>query len=131
MKKYAFALILLCFFGSCLEKADLASLNGTKWELTELPGKTLPTSGKGTLNIDGDKVGGKAFCNGFGGNVVVTGNKVRIEKIISTKMFCEELSTFENAYIRALEATNTVKKDGEKLVLLNGDQTLLVFSKAE
>ncbi|PST84080.1 hypothetical protein C7T94_04915 [Pedobacter yulinensis] len=129
MKNYLYVLFLACLLGSCLEKVDLASLNGSKWELTELPGKTLPANGKGTLNIDGNKIGGKAFCNGFGGSVEVTGNKIRIGEIISTKMFCEQLSEFEQAYISALERANTVKMEGAKLVLSDDGQKLLVFSK--
>lgn len=131
MKNLMIFAFILCLFSSCLEKIDPAKLTNTKWELTEMPGATLPANAKATLNFgDSLRVSGKSFCNNYGGKAEITGNNVSLKNLFGTKMFCQETATAENAYLSALNQVNAAKLNGGKLKLMNGDKTLLVFSQS-
>lgn len=130
MKNLLISFIITCLFSSCLEKINPETLSNTHWELTDLVGKTLPQSAKATLNFgDSLKVNGKSFCNNYGGQVEISKDKVSLKNIFGTKMFCQETSAKEQAFLSALNETNKAKITDNKLYLLNGDQTLLIFTK--
>lgn len=105
---------------------------GTKWTLTEWPGQTLPAKEKATLNFGADQqIGGKSFCNTFGGRSTINGNQIKIEEIFGTMMFCENVAKAENAYTDGLKAINTFRIVEGKLQLLKDGQVMMVFSKTE
>jgi len=130
MKNLIICGILICLFSSCLEKIDPHALTNTKWELTELPGITLPGTSKASLNFaEGLKFGGKSFCNSYGGQAELVDNKITLKNVFGTKMFCQDTDEAERAYLNALGQTNHGKMVDGKLHLLNGEKTLLVFTK--
>ncbi|MBB6239706.1 heat shock protein HslJ [Pedobacter sp. AK013] len=130
MKHLIFCGMLILLLSSCKEKLDPASFNNTKWELSELPGLTLPSSAKATLNFaDSLKISGKSFCNNYGGKGEIADNKITVKNVFGTKMFCQETDAAERAYLHALNQVNSAKITDNKLYLLNGDKTLLVFIK--
>jgi heat shock protein HslJ len=130
MKNLIFIGLLLFLFSSCNEKLDPAKFINTKWELAELPGLALPASAKATLNIaDSLKLSGKSFCNNYGGKAEIADNKITVKNVFGTKMFCQETDAAERAYLHALNQVNNAKITENKLYLLNGDKTLLIFTK--
>ncbi|MBT2564862.1 META domain-containing protein [Pedobacter sp. ISL-68] len=130
MKHLIFCGMLLLLLSSCKEKLDPASFTNTKWELTSLPGLNLPTTAKATLNFaDSLKISGKSFCNNYGGQGEIADNKITVKNVFGTKMFCQETDAAERAYLHALNQVNGAKITGNKLHLLDGDKTLLVFTK--
>ncbi|KQM63861.1 hypothetical protein ASE74_11865 [Pedobacter sp. Leaf216] len=130
MKHLIFCGMLILLFSSCKEKLDPASFTNTKWELTELPGLTLPNSSKATLNFaDSLKISGKSFCNNYGGHAEIADHKIMVKNVFGTKMFCQETDAAERSYLHALNQVNNAKVTDNKLYLLNGDKTLLVFTK--
>lgn len=130
MKNLLFLGLIICLFSSCIEKIDTKTLANTKWELSELPGITLPLTSKATLNIaDSLKIAGKSFCNSYGGQGEIVNNKLAIKNIFSTKMFCQDIDAAERSYLQALNQVNNVKIIDGKLHLLIADKTLLVFTK--
>ena len=123
--------ITICLFSACLEKNDPKKLANTKWELTELPGLKLPSTTKATLNFgDSLKVSGKSFCNSYGGKVEIIDRKIKLQDLISTRMFCQETDPAERAYVQAINQVNEAKITEGKLTLLNDEKVLLVFKKA-
>ncbi|WP_316832818.1 META domain-containing protein [Pedobacter aquatilis] len=132
MKNLIICSVLLCLLSSCLEKLDPEKLKGSKWELTQLVGKTLPASAKATMVFnDSLNVSGKSFCNSYGGKVEINENKVALKNIFGTRMFCQETASEETAYLNALNETDHAKIEGDKLFLLKGEQTLLIFKKVD
>ncbi|ARS38564.1 hypothetical protein CA265_02255 [Sphingobacteriaceae bacterium GW460-11-11-14-LB5] len=130
MKHLIFCGMLILLLSSCKEKLDPASFTNTKWELSELPGLTLPTAAKATLNFaDSLRISGKSFCNNYGGQGEIADNKITVKNVFGTKMFCQETDAAERAYLHALNQVNSAKITDNKLYLLNGDKTLLVFTK--
>jgi heat shock protein HslJ len=130
MKKVILLLIVTLAMQACSKRLDSASLVNTKWELSEWPGRTLPVGGQATLNFDADnKIGGKSFCNSYGGNSAISDNTVKFEQIFSTKMFCSEFSAAETNYHADLLTINSLKMEGSKLQLLKDGQVVMVFVK--
>ena len=130
MKHLIYCGMLILLLSSCKEKLDPASFTNTKWELTELPGLTLPSTAKATLNFaDSLKISGKSFCNNYGGQGEIADNKITVKNVFSTKMFCQETDAAERTYLHALNQVNNAKITDDRLQLLNGDKTLMVFTK--
>jgi heat shock protein HslJ len=132
MKKILLGLILVFTFQACSEKMTGETVKNSKWLLSEWPGQTLPIGKEGSLSFDAEnKISGKSFCNGFGGNAVVNGNTIKFEQIFGTMMFCEEVGQAEKNYLDGLRAINSYKVDGGKLQLFIDGKLVMVFSKAE
>jgi len=132
MKKIIIALFVVFALQACTKDLKLITEKDTKWELSEWPGKTLPTAAKATLNISGgNKIGGKSFCNSYGGSAVINGNAIQFSKIFGTKMYCEAVGDAENKYYADLEKVTAGKVSGGKLYLYKDETLLLVFSRTE
>lgn len=113
------------------EQAKL-ELENTRWKLIEVNGQpvtTAPDEREAHIRLNpADKtlqaVGG---CNGLGGNYEITGKQIRFKQIIGTMMACPALPT-EQAMIKALEAANSFKIQGDKLELYAGAKLLARFA---
>ncbi|MGF1923740.1 MAG: META domain-containing protein [Bacteroidia bacterium] len=131
MKNVFFALLLAVSLMSCTKDLDMSVKNNSKWILSEWPGKQIPSNAQASLNItDGNKIGGKSFCNTFGGTATFNGNALQFSQIFGTKMYCNELADAEIKYLTDLETVNSGKVEGEKLSLMKDGVVLLVFSKS-
>lgn len=132
MKKIIFALFVVFALQACTKDLTLIKQKDTKWELTRWPGKTLPAKAKATLNItNGSKIGGKSFCNSYGGNAVINGNAIQFSKIFGTQMYCEPFAKAEHAYYADLEKVTAGKVSGNRLYLYQNETLLLVFTRVE
>jgi len=132
MKNLIYCGMLILLLSSCKEKLDPATFTNTKWELTALPGLTLPSTAKATLNFaDSLKISGKSFCNSYGGQAEIADRTITVKNVLSTKMFCQETDAAERAYLHALNQVNGAKLADNKLQLLNGDKTIMVFTKTD
>ncbi|MGH1490499.1 MAG: META domain-containing protein [Acidimicrobiales bacterium] len=79
-----------------------------------------------TLNITGDRIGGNASCNGFGGTFAVDGNSLALGDVSITEMACldNEAMSSEQTFIQAFWRTTGIEltgiEPGETLTL-SGD----------
>jgi heat shock protein HslJ len=132
MKNLFYAFLVIVGLSSCAKELDTAAKSNSKWVLVEWPGKTLPTTAQATLNIsEGNRIGGKAFCNTYGGNASFNGNSIQFSQLFGTKMYCDELSDAETKFTADLGSVNSGKVSGGKLTLMKDGQVLMVFSRAE
>jgi heat shock protein HslJ len=130
MKKLIMVLFVVIAMQACTKDLRLIKQQDTKWELSEWPGKTLPTTAKATLNITAaSKIGGKSFCNTYGGNAVINGNAIRFSRIFGTKMYCEAVGDAENKYYADLEKVTAGKVSGGKLYLYQNETLVMVFNQ--
>lgn len=132
MKRIIIALFVIVALQACTKDLSLIKEKDTKWELTRWPGKTLPTTAKATLNVSGgNKIGGKSFCNSYGGNAVINGNAVQFSNIFGTKMYCEAVGKAENQYYSDLQKVTAGKVSGNRLYLYQNETLVMVFVKTE
>jgi len=130
MKNIFFACLLVIGLSSCSKDLDMAIKANSKWMLTEWPGKTIPANAQATLNINSNKIGGRSFCNTYGGNAVFNGNALQFSQIFGTEMYCTEVADAETKFLDDLQAVNSGNMAGNKLTLMKDGAVLMVFSKA-
>lgn len=126
------ALLLLSFSMPLADKQADKPLFGTKWKLQSVHnGKDdfTPLGSTAFLRLDAGKnsAGGKGGCNSFGSTVKVDGNKISFSELFSTKMYCEGMQPIENAYFNALNKATRYHITGDKLVIFQDGQEVLVF----
>lgn len=134
MKRLIFALSAVALFLSSCSKTLQTSVqkSDTKWVLTRWAKHVLPTKAVATLNItNGNKIGGKSFCNTYGGNVTINGNALKIGHIMATKMYCNDVGEAENKFLFDLQHVNAGTISGGRLRLMKEGEVIMVFSKAE
>lgn len=132
MKKILVLLFLACIFQACTKELKLATQKDVKWQLSEWPGKTIPSAAKATLNfMEGNRISGKSFCNNYGGTAVINGNAIQFGKMFSTKMLCQSIGDTENKYQADLAKVTSGKFAGNKLSLYAGEKVILVFTRVK
>ena len=79
-----------------------------------------------TFGTDGT-VSGNATCNMYNGPAAITGNRIAIGPLVSTKMACasDELNAQEAAYLAALEGATSYDIRAKRLELRDGDGALM------
>lgn len=106
----------------------------TTWEPIELNGKPLKKDNFKskqpilTFEFENGTVAGNGGCNTFTGKINYGYNSFKTEGLISTKMFCELESTFENALLIILRGKKVIysfKDEGEQLLLETSDGSVL------
>ena len=105
-------------------------LSGIDWKLTRIEGRAV-TSEKAMIRFDeqNNRVGGNGGCNGFGGNLSVNGNSIKVGQVISTKMFCQEGSDIENRFFNNLDRVTQYGFNNGRLQLYAGRTIVLEFER--
>jgi len=108
-------------------------IDSVKWRLIKIhmPSGSQPetitvTGAKAFIRFDQVKgsAGGNGSCNSFGSTMKLKGNEISFTNIFSTKMYCDEVQSIENAFLGQLQ-----KITGNNLFLRDGDRVLLEFEK--
>jgi heat shock protein HslJ len=108
------------------------TLDSTKWWLTKIHTSdsfTEVSTKKAFIRFNkaDEKISGNGSCNSFGGKLAVNGNKLSLNNIFSTKMYCDDVQLIENGFFRQLEKVTRYEIKGKKLLLFEGDNPVLEF----
>ena len=107
------------------EPAAPSPLDKTYWKLVTVNGASAPPgSGRHEPHIQFDpekkRVTGYSGVNIFSGAYDVTGSRLRMSRMASTRRAgSAELMKLETAYLKALSATRSYRVDGDVLELLD------------
>jgi putative lipoprotein len=111
-----------------------STLKDTYWKLNELNGTKItmataqPREVRITLASEDARASGFSGCNSFTGVYKQKGNALRFTQMAGTLSACESpLMALESQFITMLNAINAYRIEGERLLLLNGDQVLARF----
>lgn len=111
-------------------KAVLA-LPGTEWELTAIAitSVNLVEGTTITLVFDEESLGGTAGCNLYFGGYTLDGNRIAIDGIGSTLMYCSDPGVMEQEqlYLSLLGDVVSVRIDGDTLTLFDADGVPSLF----
>ncbi len=130
-----FALLTL---GSCQQKKGFESVSNSQlesvvWQLTNIlidpyP-LTVPDSLSTVLCVKFSEgiIEGFGGCNGFGGAYRIQGNRLTIEGLVHTEMYCESRSEWERMFLERLETSRTFHIQDQRLEINSGDMGGLVF----
>ena len=92
-------------------------LAGGEWVLSGTGGRHAPV-----LRFEAGRVGGSGGCNRFGGRYELTGDKLTLSPLATTRMACPpEIMTREQAFLALLAAVRGATIDGDRLDLRDGD----------
>jgi len=110
---------------------QLSSLYDTKWELKKIhnAGNVETVTNKAFIKFNEEKksAGGNGCCNAFGSSITVSGNKISLKDIFSTKMYCESVQQTEGAFFKQLEKVNRFVIKDKALLLYKDKEVLLEF----
>jgi heat shock protein HslJ len=110
---------------------DVARLEGSHWALASARDATLPLGVVPTAGFHEGIVRGFTGCNQYSAPYSVDGGSLDIGDVASTRMACEApRDGVERAYVRALGRVLTWHRDGEQLVLSDGEGELLRYKQA-
>ncbi|MEW5929068.1 MAG: META domain-containing protein [Gemmatimonadota bacterium] len=110
-----------------------ASVAGREWRLVELNGRPAGSGAGGraaTLRLDGERAGGFAGCNTFGGGYQMGESSLTFATLAATRMACEQGMELEREYLATLEATRSWRMTPQGLELLGERGVLARFAAA-
>lgn len=108
-----------------------ASLFETRWELKKIHTTTgiEPIITTAFIKFDKEKksAGGNGSCNNFGGSFTIDKNKISIQNIFSTKMYCQEVQQTEDTFFSLLQKANNYTLKNNMFILYRDKEILLEF----
>lgn len=121
--------IVFVLFVSC--QAQQVSITQVEWKLTKMDDIDLSALDQPvtfTLDETTHKVSGYAGCNRFFGTYQSNGATLSFSDMGSTKMFCQDRMSVEDAYFQSLSKVQSFKTEKEKLYFLSEGSVILEFS---
>lgn len=101
----------------------LGLLEGTSWQAEEIEGTGVLDRGPSTLVFAaGGQIAGRAGCNRYFGTFRQSGHALTITPTGSTRMACApDVMDQEGKFLAALGAVRTARREGDRLLLVDGD----------
>ena len=132
MKKTSLLLVTLfalsvLILSACTSGGGASASPTGEWTLVSYGDASNPTPAlpdvETSINFNEDGTfGGSVGCNSFGSDYKVDGNQVTIGSIVSTMMFCNDISTQESAVLAILtDKTVSFTVNGDELTLTSTD----------
>ncbi|MEP7146076.1 MAG: META domain-containing protein [bacterium] len=108
------------------------SLENTRWVLRSLYDQKIftPESGKEAYIIftkQTNRAAGNAGCNTFFSSYKIIKNNIKLGPVARTRMFCEQQMDTENNFIKALEAAEKFRIEGDRLYLSDSTEAVVGF----
>ena len=124
---YLVALLLLttllcvsCGSSKNSSKINLASLDGSSWELTHMDGIKVNKDAvqTATISISGASISGQAACNSYGGECFVySDGRIKVGDMMATRMACSNMM-YERIFLAALQEAKAFRMDGANTLKL-------------
>ena len=100
-------------------------LENTYWKLTHLGDAPVAADSQQTephliLNTGTQRAAGSGGCNRFSGGYELTGDRLKLDKLVSTMMACMEGMETEQAFMNALGQVTGWRLTGKQLELTDG-----------
>jgi heat shock protein HslJ len=133
--KVAFAassiILLAGLAAGCGGDTDTSELGGKHWVLASARDVPLPLGVVPTAGFHEGVVRGYTGCNQYSASYSVDGDSLEVGELATTRMACEPpRDEVEKQYVRALGQVTTWSRDGDELVLSNGEGELLRYNQA-
>jgi len=112
-----------CRSASTSTTADRATgLVGTSWRAEQINGRAVDIA-PATLSFDSPtRVSGRASCNLYAAMLTLAGDRVRIERLSTSRMACPPpVMDQEHRFLTALVEVVSLHRHGERLLLIDED----------
>ncbi|WP_161630021.1 META domain-containing protein [Desulfogranum mediterraneum] len=112
------------------------SLFGVNWRAIEIGGTPITAANEGrspflTLEAKGNRVKGFSGCNRFFGTYLFKGKVFIFNKLASTRMACPDNIALENAFLAALNNTESYQMEDNLLVLRDKNDEVTMKLQAQ
>jgi len=112
------------------------SLENTDWLLISYRGKDALIEAESTVFFQNGELAGSGGCNSFGGqyDLLVGNNRIEINDLVSTLMFCVEpegVMDQEAAFLEILNDAERFEVANERLKIYNSGNEELIFKENE
>jgi heat shock protein HslJ len=98
-----------------------AALDGTSWTIVEIAGEAIRGDSY-FLDFGPDRIVGFAGCNRFSGHYTTAGNRIRVDRFMSTRKACAEPAMGrERRAWRILGGPARISRPGRNLMMLTGN----------
>lgn len=106
-----------------------ATLENTRWALTELRAEPITLENKPYLMFAKKSmvVNGFGGCNQLAGSYELSGQKIKLNNIAATRMFCQETMSVETSFLQSLQIINAYRIEGHELLLLQDEVLIARF----
>lgn len=108
------------------------NLAGSEWRPSFISAAELPAGVKIEVEFGPDgRVAGTGGCNRFFGGYAVSGNRIKIGPLASTRKGCPGLLRLETAFFATLQAASSFEQTDATLILFDASgNTLAQFVRA-
>lgn len=138
MKKIGYYILVVVLFASACKPSNKinkvvgitkATFENTKWALTELDAQAITFENKPYLMFAPKSmvVNGFGGCNQLAGSYESSGQKLKLNNIAATRMFCKETMQTEIVFLQTLQQVNQYQIEGHELILLQDDKVVARF----
>ena len=137
MKRSEILLFIFCSFILSCKTTDMKDakqssdeLYTANYEVISMKGMELDEE-KPTIyiNTDENAISGNATCNDYRFEFKMDDKKVKMNRGISTKMFCEDEMEIERSFMGLLGNVSHISQSDEYLYLKDADNKLLIKAK--
>jgi heat shock protein HslJ len=106
-----------------------ATFENTRWALIELDAQAITFENKPYLVFAPKSmvVNGFGGCNQLAGSYESSGQKLKLNNIAATRMFCQQTMQTEVAFLQSLQQVNNYKIEGHELKLLQDEKVVARF----
>lgn len=112
-------LLLLAACATTGGNAPVPALDNTAWRIVAIDG-AAPISERAALTFREGRFGATVGCNAMGSAWRRDGNRIMVEGLVATKMFCEPLAAQEMALSALLDASPSFSLRANRLELSGG-----------
>jgi heat shock protein HslJ len=108
--------------GPTASERAVGPLAGTSWQVEDIDGRGVIDRVQSTLSFDAaQRVAGRAACNRYFGTYQQSDDTIGIKAAGATRMMCPPaVMDQESRFLTALGAVTTARREGDKLLLLDG-----------
>jgi heat shock protein HslJ len=123
---FALASLLVLGLAACDTPASSSSfadeIRAHTWAAEAINRKDVVDGTHVTLKIEGNRVSGKAGCNGYGGPAEIEGERITFGALFSTKMACmgNGVMEQEQRYLNMLQSVTRGEIRGDGALVLTG-----------
>lgn len=110
-----------------VNKPKTAKLQSSTYTVNLLNGnKSLAKSPTMIFDFEKNSIHGNASCNTYGGNMIITNDKIKFERLMGTKMYCKDFMHIEKEFLNTLTKSHHFKMEKNKFFLYDKANTLLL-----
>lgn len=126
------ALLFVCLV-SCRRAEPADPLAGTVWVAVECLGQKPAVGTTLTLAFETGQVRGSSGCNTYFGSYRVSGSRIEMDQLASTKIACQGPGVMqqEGAFLASLGEVDTYQLDNGRLKLVRSDGQTIIFQSGE